>query len=1419
MVELRLEVHDFAGPTRWRWVLTGPGRKFLADHQVQLERNCWQFDAFTGLQEYLRWHVAPDRRIEQEAEIVASVGKWIGEHVFGPVGAAMVKQRPTTVRVVVPNEPPAAAQLMFVPLELGYAGGRPVGVQDVTLVMQHGADDTWARDRVPVGERLRVLGLFSLPTEGAPLNLRWERETLVRLFAEIGAVNRAVDVRVLQYGVTRHRLRDVLEEDEGWDVIHVSGHGAPGELELETEDGSADPVTAAQLAELLDLARERVKLVTLSACWSAALTLAEQRRLLQLPTLDGSAAPEEVGQWDGWTQRPAGALAAELADRLGCAVLAMRFPVVDDFAIALANKLYDLLAAKGQTLPRALAIALKDPKVIATPPTPGCPALSVTTPALFGGRAMDLRLKAPKRKGPDSYDLEALKLAEFPPQPDRFVGRTALMTRTSAALAPRSGVSGALLYGMPGGGKTACALELSYTHEHAFERLAWFKAPDEGLDVADALTRFALALETGLPGLQMVHLLADPGQLSAFLPKLTELFERRRVLIVLDNIESLLTDSGQWRDERWGWVVMALTAHSGLGRVLLTTRRVPERLDERVHAEAVDALSLDEALLLTRELPHLSKLMEGNLPGIQPDIARRLAVEALGVAQGHPKLLELADAHAANPKQLQKFLETADAAWQKVGHLPDGFFTSGVTHAASEDYLHVLAAWTHAISDQLPAAARDLFKFVCCLEESDRIRPVLNANWVSLWKRLGRPGKPLRIDAGLGALRAAGLVAVQPGTSKAARSYGIHPGVAAAGRDLAGIEFRTATDTELASYWAVIAGHALAQETKQQTGELVIRAGLSAAPYLLRLREWEMAAELLATVLSRDESTTAAVTMLPALQTIAAALSGSPTGPRVDATLTRAVQRIDRAAAERQMRERLVMAQDRHDYAMASDAAGALARDAMHDGRLGEGLALAEDSIKYGQQAGLGPWSQLGNEAGRLLILGEMGREEQVLAEVKRLRQHFNVLAKTSKPAEEGTHWNVWETLLDAGRRAALNLHRWSDALELSGAIVASKQGRGAPDIEIARTQVIDYGPLISIGCLDEAQALLIRCRQVFERAHDIRELGNVLIGLSTVEASRGADEVAISLAQDALRYKYLTEDGTAIQRIHHNLGTFLRNNARQPTAALAHHLASALIRTVTGVECSMNAAAADIREFGDAAVPPADVRELCRQVADVPGVHLDRLLAGLALEPQGIDKTLRELIRRARAEAAAPRPQSWLLAVWDPVIAGLVAAHNGDAKAAAAVEEQLTEYEADPQSAAVARALRRILNGESGQDGHGLTAELDEIGTVIVRRALGALAGEVRVPTELWSAMGMDAILGGIVGAVLAGPSPATAAAVRDALGSLEGPQAPVLADALLRVLGGERNLERLTAGLSDPGAVAVVTSVLHHIGTDQPN
>ena len=281
MAELTMTVTGYTSPSRWRWELTGPDGRLVADHDVQLDESDWQYEAFNDLYGYLHVHVIPDRRLQSEAEIVAEVAAWAGREVLGQLGDALLEAArtgPVTVRVIVPEKPPAARQVAYLPLELADMAGKPLALQGVTLVMQAGPRSQGV-GKTAVGERLRVLALFSTPDGQRPLSLRRERAALARLFDEIVHVRgRAADLRVLQYGVTRDRLQEVLQEAEGWDIVHISGHGQPGELLLETEDGSPDPVGASDLADLLYLARKRLKLVTVSACSSAALTVEQQLR-------------------------------------------------------------------------------------------------------------------------------------------------------------------------------------------------------------------------------------------------------------------------------------------------------------------------------------------------------------------------------------------------------------------------------------------------------------------------------------------------------------------------------------------------------------------------------------------------------------------------------------------------------------------------------------------------------------------------------------------------------------------------------------------------------------------------------------------------------------------------------------------------------------------------------------------------------------------------------------------------------------------------------------------------------------------------------------------------------------------------------------------------------------------------------------
>jgi tetratricopeptide (TPR) repeat protein len=1299
--ELRLEVLDYQNLTRWRWRLTGGGGKFLVDHEVRLDSGCWQYEAFTDLLGHLSWHAAPDRRDDDEARIVREVGTWIGTEVFGPVAAALARERPTAVRVIVPD---AARGLLFRPLELAYVNGVPLALRDVTLVMQPAGDDSAAgvttstgatgavagsgdaASAVPAGGRLRVLGLFSLPEGGQPLNLRRERYELVQLVRKIAAGGRSADVRVLQYGVTRRRLQEVLEEAEGWDVIHISGHGRPGELLFEKEDGTRDTVSSRELAEMLDMARERVKLVTVSACWSAALTIEEQRRLLGLPLAEGNRDDRTGGQRDGFEP---GVLATELTDRLGCAVLAMRYPVGDEFAIALSGKLYDLLADKGQPLPRAVGLALRhvladkdgqggaDAKVVRPS------ALSVATPAIFGGRAVGLTLRAPDREGADSYATGALKMAGIPPQPDRFVGRTGVMARASAALAAESRVPGVLLYGMPGGGKTACALELAYTHEHAFDRLVWYKAPDEGLDITGSLTDFALTLERDLPGFQMIHVLADAAKLAVFTLELTELVERRRALIVIDNVETLLTSGGEWRDERWGKVVGALCAHQGLGRVVFTSRRLPTTGLPGIRVEAVDALSADEALLLARELPHLYRLILGDLPGVDREFSRRQALGVLTIAQGHPKLLELADGQAADPETLAALMAVGDQAWREQGGLPDGFFTSqaapgqfdiGQATASAADYLHVLDTWTWAVAGGLPPAEQTLFWFLCCLEEPDRRRPVLDGNWAGLWTRLELDGQPPALDRALTAIAAQGLIAVRPETDSKDESYAVHPGVAAAGRAQAGTPFRDAADIETAAYWATVFRYASGEndDGTVHTGLLVL-AGLAAVPYLIRRQQWAAAGTMLEHSFVSDPSRANAAAMLPAIQEIAEHEA------RAAGVLARVLAVLDPAEAERQMRSHVDAAVTRGDYRGASVTTGRLADLCRASGRLAEALNLTEQQAGYTRQAGLGPWTQLAGEARRLQVLSEMGQADQVLAEVRRLRDRMQALPMTPGPDETMTPWNIRETLLGTGRYAARQLERWEDALDLNAASLASMRDRSAPAVETARAMYNDYAPLLRLGRTGEALALLLECRRVFQDARDIQALGNTFSALADTEEARGHGDVAIGLERDALRYKYLAEDVTAIAVGYHNLGNYLRRHARQPAPALACHLAAALIRAITsaeGSEDSIRAAVADLRALGgdsdkdsiraatpgpgeprphaaplavaapasastapDAApyvdVPPVEVPDLCHQVSEASGTDLAGLLAVPASEEDALEQLYQEVVDAVREVAS----------------------------------------------------------------------------------------------------------------------------------------------------------------------------------------
>ncbi|MFH9571925.1 CHAT domain-containing protein [Streptomyces sp. NPDC017454] len=1454
MTELLLEAHDVAGPGRWRWELTGPDGRVPARHTVRIDPDSPRYEAFLDLPGHVRRHAAPDERTVREREIVREVGEWIGTEILGPVGPALVAAAPAVVRVVVPAN---ARRLLYVPLELAHVGGRPLALRNVSLVMQLG---TGRPARVPTpdsgqsapapapdsGRPVRVLALFSMPEGERALNLRRERVGLARLFADAARAGRAVELRTLQYGVTRDRLRAVLASPEGWDVLHVSGHGTPGELLLETEAGRPDRVPAAELAELLAPAARRVGLVTLSACWSATLTVREQRRVLGLP-----ADADEDGAEPGLRAGPVGALAGELAERLGCAVLAMRYAVPDGYAIALAERLYALLVVEGRPLPRALATALGELSA-----RESSSVLETVTPALFGERAARLTLSAPRRPDglapgsavPTGSAGERARAAAdgSPPTPveapaptagrpgaepsERFVGRVGVLARAGVALAVGGGMCGVLLHGMPGAGKTACARELVETHRHAFEGVVWFKAPErlETDDAQGVLAGFALALERVVPELDGVRLLDEPEAFGEFTDAVAGCLTRRRLLLVLDHVDALLTAAGAWRDERWGPLLTALSEHAGPGRIVVTGRLRPPGLGPRVHAEPVGMLSADEALLLTRELPRLAALLDGRLPGLAPSAARRYATALLEVTRGHPKLLELADRQASDPARLAELLGAAGRAWSEGAGLPDGFFTADRAAPSDADYVRVLGAWSDGIADALPPAHRDLFHFLCCLEEDDRVPPAVEHNWPDLRARLGHPDAPL--DTGLRVLTANALIGVRPESASGGVSYEVQAAVAADGRARAGERFRELVDTRLAGYWTRIFETAWQREGTdtdgaRSAGPLLARSGLSAAPYLIRLGQYESAEVLLNTVLRRDDSRPTRNRVLPVVRHLAALAAGGD-APRPPAgALAEVLWATAPAAAERLARKALAAALERGDHAAATTATATLCGLCLRTGRLAEAAGFADAETDHARRAGLGPWTRMLGEVHRLHVLVERARTGQVLAEADVLRRRMDELPRQPEPGEAVAWWEVWEELCDTAQRAAVDTGHWSRALEYNAELCRSKLARGAPAPDLAQARLPAYMPLLRLGRADEALELLEPCRAVFEAAGDDLLLGEVFGSLANVEDARGRGDLALARGRDCLRYAYRAGAPSTIAVSHANFGSYLRAHARDGAGACAHHLAGALLgvlidgRTVDAVD----AVAGDLREFGPAAQPPPGPEALCARVGEVPGVALDALLGRLAA-PERVAEALAALRREARrragtdasADGADADPAARVAAaawgiVWEPAIAALVSAERGNTAAKVKLRQHLDHYAGlAPLFTALAGVLRRVLDGDRAP---GVTAGLGPLDTPVAARALAALRGEADVPVQLWPVMHLGLVLGNLVTAT-AGDS-GTAAATRENLDRFRAdPALAPLAPVLTEVLAGRRD-PGLAVRLRDPTQRAMVTALLSCLDT----
>jgi tetratricopeptide (TPR) repeat protein len=835
-------------------------------------------------------------------------------------------------------------------------------------------------------------------------------------------------------------------------------------------------------------------------------------------------------------------------------------------------------------------------------------------------------------------------MAAFPAKPTRFVGRAEVMAAARTALAPGSGRTAVVFHGIAGAGKTTCAVELAYHHQRAFRGLAFWSAPTDPDQFGEALRLLAVALEAqlGRDRLAMVQETATLERTGNFLPTLTAVFADAGLLLVLDNLDILLTPEGQWRDRRWVGLISALTDHQGSSRVILTSRIVPAGLDATtVLIRPVPLLSRDESLRLVGELPHLRAALRSVA------LARRV----LTLAQGHPMLLELAEAAAADPHRLAYQLAELEAAVD--GPAVDGpgmdgaartaFLTQGYTRLDAEQVRQTVTTWTITVAAAVPAPARLLLQVLCRIEETDRNTAVLSANWPALWRRLDQPGAPPPLAHSVDALVTAALITTESIVGLAEGSgpvrYRIHPGVAEAIHAATPESVTAAVDAQLAAWWTVVGSWEIDQ---RHTSHSTVRTSLAAARYLLRQHDWNAASCLLERALIRaGYSPAVSAAVLPLLRRIAEA-----TGARKDlVVLGAALRKVDPGAAETLLRHAYQQAAAVGDDGLASTTAGDLITLLRDAGRLREALTLADQKIEHTRRAGFGSWTRLSDHGRRLQILTLLGHHEQVLREVSGLRAQTAALPDQRAPNDRVSPWHTREGVLDVGRTSAVALQRWDDALELNGEIAHTQRRRGASPQEIASTRFHDYLPLRQLGRLTEAEHLLRECQHTFDTAGDLTQLALVYAARAEVADTREHPVEAVELQRAALRLRYLRPDPSEISQAHHQLATYLSRAAGDPAEQRAHRLSAALLHHLTG----------DIREFArtlevlaselraDTSGPetpalPTTLSEVTRLVDAGDGVRFGDLVLTLCPDPTTAEHALIGLVTTATRSADRAR-------------------------------------------------------------------------------------------------------------------------------------------------------------------------------------
>jgi tetratricopeptide (TPR) repeat protein len=468
---------------------------------------------------------------------------------------------------------------------------------------------------------LRILVAISSPDRDGGPPLDYENELRNVLAAVRAARQGEARVRIVPFATTA-AIKQALEVDRAH-VLHLSGHGGPGKLVIEDDQGRARHVDADTFIEEAIPPGAMPPVFALSACYTNVA--------------DAVGAPS---------------FASRLIGRGASAVIASETSLTDVYATRVFARIYGRLADAGT--PDAVSAACDARRMVQGE----LASASDERDRQLGELNEWAALSVVATSGSIPI-LDPDTTVQPPPPPPRlaigpvaaraigdFVGRRREQRTWPVELLAQTH-AGMVLHGIGGVGKTSLAAELTTAaleREPGRGKLVLFGqiTADTLLSaVAAAVRQRALATERMQPQITQAISAAEHPDLrwSDRLAMLREnLLDSFPLLIVLDNFEDNLEDNGTEfgvSDPALAELLSSWIADPATSRFLITSRHpfsLPESRQTRLLLKSVGPLSAAETGKLVWSLPSLDRL------------SREEVEKVWRLLGGHPRSLEYLDA-------------------------------------------------------------------------------------------------------------------------------------------------------------------------------------------------------------------------------------------------------------------------------------------------------------------------------------------------------------------------------------------------------------------------------------------------------------------------------------------------------------------------------------------------------------------------------------------------------------------------------------------------------------------------------------------------------------------------------------------------------------------------------------------------------